>query len=165
MIHRHRFILLLMCGALALAGCATGVGGHPDKRPRLEPPAQPPESIRLIIYRPQTLVGMAGRPVVLVNGRRMGIQGSPVNENFLQPGSVFVVDAPAALTRVAWIQSGQSRPGEEVITYRALPGEKRYLRWTLQPTYGYLQEVGEAVAGQEVGPLRYSGYIDLTSSP
>jgi hypothetical protein len=160
---RNPLALLLVSGALLLAGCSTTAEVRPAERARLEPPQQPAESIRLVVYRPQTLVGMAGRPVVVVNDRRMGIEGSPVNENFLQPGSVFVVDAPAALTQVRWLQSKQARPSDDVITYKDLPGATRYLRWTLKPTYGYLQEVGESVALEEIGPLRYSGYLNLSS--
>lgn len=154
---------LLLSGALLLAGCASTADGRPAQRARLEPPPQPAESIRLFIYRPQMLVGMLGKPVILVNGQRMGIQGSPVNDNFLEPGSVFVVDAPASVTRVGWIQSRQTQPSADVITYTDMPGARRYLRWTLKPTHGYLQEVAEAVAVEEIGPLRYNGYINQVS--
>ncbi len=145
-----------------LAGCSTT--SDLRQRARLEAPQQPAESIRLFIYRPQTLVGMHGKPVVMVNGQQMGIQGSPVNENFLQPGSVSVVDAPANLTRVEWRQSSKAQPGGEAMTYQGLAGETRYLRWSLKPTYGYLQEMDEAVAAEEIHPLRYNGYLDLTKS-
>jgi hypothetical protein len=146
--------------ALLLAGCATT--SDFGQRARLEPPQQPMESIRLIIYRPQTLVGMLGKPVVFVNGQQMGIKGSPVNENLLEPGSVFVVDAPATLTHVSWLQSSKAQSRGEAITYQGLQGVKRYLRWTLKPTYGYLQEVDEVIAAEEIPPLRYTGYLDLT---
>lgn len=155
--------VLLLSGACLLAGCASTADCSPAQSGRLEPPQQPAHSLRLFIYRPQTLVGMLGRPVVLVNDQRMGIQGSPVNDNFLEPGSVFVVDAPASLTRVGWIQSRQTQPDADVITYQNLPGARRYLRWTLKPTHGYLREVAEAEAVEEIGPLRYNGYINQVS--
>lgn len=162
-VNRRNLLASLSIGvAFLLAGCATPSGSHPSGRARLAPPPQPADSIRLFIYRPQTLVGMMGRPVVFVNGRQMGIPGSAVNENLLQPGVVFVVDAPAALTRVSWLQSGKASPGKVEIVYRGLPGTRRHLRWTLEPTYGYLQEVDEAVAAKEIDALRYNGYLNLT---
>ncbi|MBL8381988.1 MAG: hypothetical protein JNM90_02860 [Burkholderiales bacterium] len=160
---RHLLALLSIPGALGLAGCASGPEVRPAGRPRFEPPPQPADSIRLFVYRPQTLVGMAGRPFILVNGRRMGIAGSPVseNQNFLQPGSVFVVDAPAARAEVRWIQSGRNEPSPEAIVYAGQAGARRYLRWTLKATSGFLQEVDEAPAVQEIVPLMYSGYLNL----
>jgi hypothetical protein len=160
---RDALIWLATCVAFVLAGCATTAGHAPSQRARLAPPQQPADSIRLFIYRPQTLVGMMGKPAVLVNGRQMGIAGSPVNENLLQPGSVFVVDAPATLARVTWRQSGKAEPDGDEIVYQGLPGTQRYLRWTLKPTLGYLQEVDEAVAAKEIAPLYYNGYVNLTS--
>lgn len=49
---------LFASGAVALAGCSTTADIHPAQRARLEAPQQPTDSIRLFIYRPQTLVGM-----------------------------------------------------------------------------------------------------------
>ncbi|MEW5787553.1 MAG: hypothetical protein AB1899_06845 [Pseudomonadota bacterium] len=148
-----------MTGALLLSGCSTSV----PVRPRIELPAQPGSSIRLVIYRPQTLVGMWGKPTILVNGQPMGIRGSPTNANFLAPGSVFVVDAPASLARVGWIQTGKTEPDAQEIVFRDLPGATRHLRWTLKPTYGYLQEVEAGSARDEIGPLRFTGYMDLVN--
>lgn len=152
-----------MAGATSLTGCAAVPDIRPAGRPRFEPPPQPADSIRLFIYRPQTLVGMAGKPFIVVNGRRMGIAGSPVSENFLQPGSVFVVDAPAARAEVRWIQSGRSEPSPEAIVYAGQAGARRYLRWTLKATSGFLHEVEEAPAVQEIVPLMYSGYLNLAA--
>lgn len=156
--------LLLACASISLAGCSTTteVQSVQNGREALFPfPQQPAESIRLIIYRPQVLVGMWGKPVVFVNGQRMGNLGSPVTENHLQPGTVFVVDAPASLTRVGWSQSGQGEATDKAITYTGLAGARRYLRWTLKPTYGYLQEIDEASALEEIAVLRFSAYVNL----
>ena len=106
---------------------------------------------------------MWGKPVILVNDQRMGNPGSPVADNYLQPGTVFVVDAPAAQTRVGWLQSGKDEASDQSINYTGLAGAKRYLRWTLKPTYGYLQEVDEASAIEEITPLRFSGYVNQVS--
>jgi hypothetical protein len=155
--------LLLTCVSLSLAGCATTAEVRPvrDAREALFPfPQQPAESIRLVIYRPQVLVGMWGKPVILVNGQRMGNPGSPMSDNHLQPGTVFVVDAPAALTRVGWSQPGRDEATDQAIAYSGLAGATRYLRWTLKPTYGYLQEVDEARALEEIASLRFSAYVN-----
>lgn len=125
------------------------------QRPRFELPPQASDSIRLIIYRPQVLVGMWGRPVVLINGRKMlGV----LSESLLDPGSVFVVDAPAGSTQVTWLQARQTVPSAEPIVFKEQKGATRFLRWTLKPTYGYLELVTEEVARGEIGPLRYMGY-------
>jgi hypothetical protein len=157
-------ILLLASVSISLTGCSTTAEVQTTRNGReaLFPfPQQPAESIRLIIYRPQVLVGMWGKPVIIVNGERMGNPGSPATENHLQPGSVFVVDAPASLTRVWWSQPSQGEAGDKAISYVGLTGAKRYLRWTMKPTYGYLQEVDETSAAAEIAPLRFSAYVNL----
>ena len=160
------FRVMLAVAATLLNGCSTTAEVQPagSKRAALFPfPQQAAESIRLVIYRPQVLVGMSGKPVIFVNGQRMGNPGSPVTENHLQPGTVFVVDAPASLVRVSWSQSAQREPSDKAISYTGLSGAKRYLRWTLMPTYGYLQEIDEAKAIEEIGSLRFSAYVNLLS--
>ena len=154
---------MLALVALVVAGCATGnnAADLPVQRPRIEPPPQPPDSLRLVIYRPQTLVGLWGRPVVVVNGRSMI---TTLKESMLNPGSVFVVDAPAALTQVQWIQSKQAELNPDPIVFTGLAGETRYLRWTLEPTFGYLQHVGEDLARIEMGPLFYTGYRNIVDT-
>lgn len=159
--HFYKLIAASMVSvASLLAGCATT--SDIDRRVHLESPQQSMESIRLIICRPQTLVGLLGRPVDIVNGQQMGIKGSPVNENFLEPDAVFVVDAPGTLTCVPWLQSSKAKSSGEAITYQGLQGVMRYLRWALKPTYGYLQEANERIAAEEIPRLRYTGYLDLT---
>lgn len=127
---RSLLLTLLAFVVLLIAGCATGSNTDdlPAQRARIEPPPQPPNSLRLIIYRPQTLVGMSGRPVVVVNGRNML---TVLKESMLEPGSVFVVDAPAERTQVGWIQSRQNKLNTDPIVFAGLSGETRYLRWTL----------------------------------
>lgn len=156
--------LLLAAVSISLTGCSSTaeVQSTQNERQALFPfPQQPAESIRLIIYRPQVLVGMWGKPVIIVNGQRMGNPGSPVTENHLQPGSVFVVDAPASLTRIWWSQPSQGEANDKAISYIGLAGARRYLRWTMKPTYGYLQEVDEASAVEDIAPLRFSAYVNL----
>lgn len=156
--------LILVLVSIVLNGCSTTAEvqtAHGARQALFPFPQQPVESIRLVIYRPQVLVGMWGKPVIIVNGQRMGNPGSPVTENHLQPGTVFVVDAPASLARVWWSQSGQGEATDKAISYTGLAGAKRYLRWTLMPTYGYLQEIDEARAIEEIGSLRFSAYVNL----
>ena len=154
---------VLACAFLLIAGCSTGnnTGGLPSQRPRIEPPLQPPNSIRLIIYRPQTILGMSGRPVIVINGLSML---TVLRESMLDPGSAFVVDAPAEHTQVGWIQSKQTELNSDLIVFAGLRGETRYLRWFLNPTYGYLQQVDESVALEELGQLRYMGYRNLADA-
>jgi hypothetical protein len=163
--YRPSLFFVWIC--LLVAGCSTAAMVRPDQGSQsvLFPfPPQAADSIRLIIYRPQVLMGMWGKPAIIVNGRRMGIAGSTVSENFLQPGTAFVVDAPASLARVQWIQSGKTEPSEEAITYTGLAGAKRYLRWTLKPTYGHLAEVDEASALEEIRTIRpQAAYVNLLS--
>jgi hypothetical protein len=146
-----------------LLGCSTTTtsGTESSQAPRFALPQQPKESIRLIIYRPQTLVGMAGRPVVLVNEKRMV---TALKHSMLDPGSVFIVDAPAVFTRVTWVQSKMSEPNQEPLVLTESKGLVRYLRWTLKPTYGYLEEVSLEVGIQETRPLRYMGYRNIVKS-
>jgi len=156
--------LVLALAGILLNGCATNGESQSVRgsREALFPfPQQPAESIRLVIYRPQVLVGMLGRPVVIVNGQRIGNPGSPVTENPLLPGTVFVVDAPASLARVWWWQSGQGEAADKAISYAGPAGARRYLRWTLSATYGYLQEVEEVPAIEEIASLRFSAYVNL----
>jgi hypothetical protein len=121
-----------------------------------------PNSLRLFVYRPQVLVGMAGRPVVVVNGRKML---TALTESMLEPGSVFIVDAPADHTRVDWIQFRNAEASSNPLDFTGLAGATRYLRWTLKPTYGYLEPVSEDVARSEIAPLRYMGYRNLLAPP
>ena len=133
--------------------------GYRDARSSI--PAQTENTIRLYIYRPQSIVGMWGSAIVIVNGTWLGDRKNPVIDNKLIPGAVFVVDIPAAPARVWSYQSGR---GEDVETALQLsPAESRtwFLRWTLKPTYGYLRTVEEREALAELESLRFSGYVTL----
>jgi len=147
---------------LPLFGCAGVSDGALVQRPRMVLPQQPADSIRLFIYRPQFLLGSAGKPVVFINGRQLGVPGSPVNANFFEPGSVSVVDAPAPRARVTWSQSARVPPGAEVIEVQGVAGTQWYLRWALRPTFGYLQAVEASEAEREIGGLLFGGYLNLT---
>ena len=157
---RHRLLTPLCAFAmLLLLGCAANnKEGRTAQRPRLGPPAQASNSLRLVIYRPQALVGMWGRPFVIVNGQMMV---TSLRDSLLDPGSVFVVDAPENHTQVTWLQSRQTVPSTDPLVFQGLPGATRYLRWTLKPTYGYLELVPEDIAREEIIPLHYMGYRNV----
>ena len=124
-------------------------------------PAQAEDTMRLYVYRPQAMVGMWGSAIVIVNGTWLGDRESPLIDNKLIPGAVFVVDVPAAPARVWSYQSGR---GEDLETaLQLLPAGSRiwFLRWTLKPTYGYLTAVDEREASAELESLRFSGYVKL----
>jgi len=151
---------MFACVLFVLAGCTTttDMESRTAQRPRIEPPQQVHNSLRLIIYRPQVLVGMLGRPVVVINDQKML---NFLNESMLEPGSVFVVDVPSEQTKLGWIQSGKTESNVDPIVLQGLGGAQRYFRWTLRPTSGYLQQVDESVAREEIGPLYYKGYRNL----
>lgn len=160
---RSRAILVALGLGVAawLGACATGpeLSPHPRRMPRLELPPQPEGSVRVHIYRPQGLVGMWGRPVILVNGQTLK---STLSDSLLEPNSVVVADVPATKARVTWMQSAQAKENTDPIVLAAPPGSSVYLRWTLEPTFGYLQPVSESQAASEMGPLFFKGYRNFT---
>jgi hypothetical protein len=163
------FAVLASTLFLVLGGCSNVPLIRAVQLDRLEPfseakaklPPLAPDSIRLYIYRPQGLAGMAGNAIVVVDGNRMGNPARPTVENLLLPGAVFVVDTPARRTRVWWEQTGQGDESGKAIELTPESSRAWYLRWNLKPTYGYLELVQEQQALPEIEPLRMSGYVDL----
>ena len=161
-------LLALSCLAV-LSGCTNVPLIRATQLERLEPYSQakatlPPlgeSAIRLYIYRPQTVVGMMGNPIVVVDGQRMGNPSNPTIENLLLPGTVFVVDTPAKPTRVWWEQGGQGDESSKAIALTPEAARTWYLRWDLAPTHGYLQPVPEPQALAQLDSLRLSGYVNL----
>lgn len=164
--------LLSRWGAMLLVilmtGCASTVAVrtaqlsqlplYADAKQTLPPP--PTGTMRLVIYRPQALVGMLGSAIVVVDGHRMGDPANPVVDNRLQPGAVFVVDVPAKPTRVWWLQSGRVDE-DKAIELAPSSASRHYLRWTLAATHGHLSVVPEAQALPDLDGLRFSGYVRL----
>jgi hypothetical protein len=152
-----------------LAGCSTTTVVRGVQQSRMTPFAeaqaglrpQPADAMRLYIYRPQTVVGMWGNAIVLVDGKHMGNPANPTVENLLLPGAVFVVDTPVKVTRVGWVQSGRGEETELVLDLDPAQSRVWYLRWDLRPTYGYLRRVDDAQAQSEIAPLGLSGYVNL----
>lgn len=162
-------MLAVLLIPLALIACSTTTVVRGVQQSRMTPYAearadlrpQPADSMRLYIYRPQSIVGMWGNAIVIVDGMRMGNPANPTVENLLLPGAVFVVDTPAKPTRVWWDQSGR---GEETqLVFELDPAASRvwFLRWDLKPTFGYLRTVDELQARGEIEPLGFSGYVNL----
>lgn len=164
-----RVIALVALSVSVLAGCSTTTVVRGVQQSRMTPFAeakadlrpQPPDAIRLYIYRPQALVGMWGNAIVLVDGKPMGNPANPTVENLLLPGAVFVVDNPARITRVGWVQPGRGEETELVLDLDPTKSRVWYLRWDLKPTYGYLRRVDEAQALAEIASLGLSGYVSL----
>lgn len=124
-------------------------------------PPQPPESVRLIIYRPQGIVGMFGKAIVIVNGKWMGNPADPIRQNMLLPASVFVVDVPTDVVRVWWVQAGRGEEVDKALELSSAKARTWYLRWSMKPEYGYLDPVDEERAKAELTSLRFSGYVNL----
>ena len=161
--------LAVLSIALALSACSTTSVVRGVQQSRMTPYAearadlrpQPADSMRLYVYRPQSVVGMWGNAIVIVDGMRMGNPADPTVENLLLPGAVFVVDTPAKPTRIWWVQSGRGEESE--LAFELDPSRARiwFLRWDLKPTYGYLRTVDESLARGEIEPLGFSGYVNL----
>lgn len=133
--------------------------GYREARPTI--PAQAEDTMRLYIYRPQSMVGMWGSAIVIVNGTWLGDRENPLIDNKLIPGAVFVVDVPAAPARVWSYQSGRGEDLETALQLSPAQSPTWFLRWTLKPTYGYLRTVDEREAAAELESLRFSGYMKL----
>jgi hypothetical protein len=160
-----------LVGALALAGCEfapvwTAAGTRMSETAALESfsaaqeklPPRAEGDTRIFIFRPQAVVGMLGAPVVIVDGTWMGDPQDPANNRML-PGSVFVVDTPAAVTRVWWYQAGRGEEKDMALELPSAESRAWYLRWSMKPTSGYLQRVAEADALREIAPLKFGGYV------
>lgn len=161
---RPSVVLVLAMVSVAgwLGACATGTESpsQPRRMPRFELPQQPEGSVRLYIFRPQGIVGMWGRPVILINGQKLV---STLTESLLDPNSVVVADVPADRIRVTWMQSSKSTENTDPLVLAGPAGSSLYLRWTLKPTSGHLQQVSESEARSELSPLFFKGYRNLTA--
>jgi hypothetical protein len=157
---------LLLCGLITGCAYATRASQHtalePYSQAKAKIPPQPADSLRLIIFRPQMMTGLFASHIVIIDGKWMGDQKDPFNDNLLLPSAVFVVDVPARLTRIWAFAPGVGEERERAIELRPTDSHARYLRWTMRPTHGYLQEVGEQQALLELETLRLSGYRNLT---
>lgn len=169
---RLRSISTAAAAALLLASCATPPSVFPDQpRPVLPPylsvksklPEQPANSIRLYIYRPQSYLGRLGSAIILVNGVALADRSSPVYRNLLQPGSVFVTDTLGEVARITWDQNGRPEGTDKPIEISIQQTSVVYLRWSMKPTYGYLEQVSEQQASKEISTLGVSGYTTLSA--
>jgi hypothetical protein len=135
-----------------------GIDREPYAAAKHRIPLRPNGYTRIYVYRPQALVGMFGSPVVIINGRWMGNPKTP-SDNLLLPGTVFVADASADVTRVWWHQEGKGEETDKAISLPLAEGSTWYLRWGMKPTYGFLEVVSEREAISEIERLRFSGYV------
>lgn len=171
-IKRRHFCRLtaIAMGALLMMSCAAPVALFPIQlRPSLQSflsansalPAQMKGSIRLYVYRPQVLLGRLGHAIILVNGVALADRTSSVTENLLQPEAVFVVDVSGQEARITWDQDGRPEGTDKPIEISARQFPVVYLRWRMKPTYGYLEQVSEQQAKEEITSLGFSGYVKL----
>lgn len=173
MITSRKFLAGLAVATL-LSACAyaptwTAVGTRLYQQSQLEPyttakskiPPQPDGHYRIYVYRPQTFVGMSGNAVVIVDGKWMGNINDPVHDNLLLPGTVFIVDSLADVTRVWWYQGGKGDESDKALSLPSADSRTWYLRWSLKPTYGYLETVSEQQPLTEIESLHFTGYVEL----
>lgn len=105
---------------------------------------------------------MHGSAVVIIDGKWMGNAAQPSdNTNLLLPGAVFVVDSPADVTHVWWSQGGRGEEKDKALSLRSAESRTWYLRWGMNPTYGYLEITAEDKAVDEIESLHFSGYVKL----
>ncbi len=130
--------LLLAIGTV-LAGCAGGVGPQPQVAAAVQPPPQPRDAGRIVIYRLPDVVGSWNQPGVLLNGRRVGVAA---------PGGYFVVDVPPGNYQVK-TETEHQRIAQFSIGF----GDVRYVRLNNE-FKGIIQVWPQAVGDRE-------GRIDL----
>ena len=162
---------LLITIASFLFGCATPIPSRVEQFSELESYADtkssiPPQSsnvMRVYIYRPQAFIGMFGSDIVIIDGKWMGDKSDPVRDNYLLPGSVFVVDIPRESTRIWTYDTGRRKETDRVIALSSENKQIWFLRWAMKPTYGYLEIVDEDEAVLEIQKLLFSGYVKIGS--
>ena len=108
---------------------------------------------RLFIYRPHVFVGLGGNAIVIINGHWIGDRDDPIKDNKLIPGTVFVVDVPSDQVKVWWYQNGKE-DFDKAFTVSSTTSQTHYLRWSLKPTYGYLDQVDQVKALEEISQLQ-----------
>lgn len=168
--HRLNVALWLLVAAPLLASCVSSTTivravQHESLRPysqaRADLPPPTAGSLRLYIYRPQAIVGAWGGAIVIVNGRWFGDPANYITNNMLIPGAVFVVDVPDGTAHVTWAQPGRPQGTDKPLELSSASSPVAYLRWTLKPTYGLLEQVPAEQATREIDPLRFSGHVAL----
>lgn len=172
MSNRRKLTLSLVLAVSLLTSCASTTtivravqyeSLQPYSQARASLPEGPAGSLRLYIYRPQAFVGMWGGAIVIVNGRWFGDPANYITDNMLIPGSVFVVDVPKGAARVTWAQPGRPEGTDMPLDLSSATSAVAYLRWTLKPSYGLLEQAPAEKGAREIESLRFSGHVTLNT--
>lgn len=115
------------------------------------------EKTRIHIYRPQSFLGAAARPRVIVNGKWIGGTTDPPT-TLLTPGSIFMIDSPNQQNSI-WLQQGKSKEREKPPVFTSEYGGDIYLRFSMKPTSSYLAPVEKNTAIEEIQSLKFVGHF------
>ena len=116
-----RLVLLLLLGALMLAGCA---GTEPQDK--FESKGPPPGGALLYIYRPRTIVGIGNMdvPIIHLDGRRLGR---------IRIGGYYVIPVPPGQHRLTTTESLLGNDTGKIrgdTRFSIAAGSTLYLRYT-----------------------------------
>lgn len=147
MTRSFKMIAAAALGAALLAGC----GGPRYKDVAGTIPIMVPETGRIYFYQPPAPLGVvSSQPYLRVNGTKVGRS---------KPGSFFYVNRPAGKYEIDTLRDGES------LSFTLAPGQTRYVRLSIEGATGngsvgrqdMRLEESEAVAQQELSPLKYWG--------
>lgn len=142
-----KMIAAAALGAALLAGC----GGPRYKDVAGTIPIMVPDTGRIYFYQPPAPLGVvSSQPYLRVNGMKVGRS---------KPGSFFYVNRPAGKYEIDTLREGES------LSFTLAPGQTRYVRLSIEGATGngsvgrqdMRLEESEAVAQQELSPLKYWG--------
>ena len=147
MTRSFKMIAAAALGAALLAGC----GGPRYKDVAGTIPIMVPDTGRIYFYQPPAPLGVvSSQPYLRVNGMKVGRS---------KPGSFFYVNRPAGKYEIDTLREGES------LSFTLAPGQTRYVRLSIEGATGngsvgrqdMRLEESEAVAQQELSPLKYWG--------
>ena len=115
------------------------------------------DKTRIYIYRPQSFLGAAARPAVIVNGKWIGGTVDPP-KTLLTPGSVFIVDSPTQQNKI-WLQQDKGGEADNKPVFYSGNGEAIYLRFSMKPTSSYLAIADKSTAKEEIQGLNFMGHF------
>ncbi|WP_191578065.1 DUF2846 domain-containing protein [Achromobacter insolitus] len=147
MTRSFKMIAAAALGAALLAGC----GGPRYKDVTGTIPVMVPDTGRIYFYQPPAPLGVvSSQPYLRVNGMKVGRS---------KPGSFFYVNRPAGKYEIDTLRDGES------LSFTPAPGQTRYVRLSIEGATGngsvgrqdMRLEESEAVAQQELSPLKYWG--------
>jgi hypothetical protein len=111
-------VLLAVISITSITGCATF--GPKYSTVRNDIAVLSKEKGRIVFYRPSGLYGYAGRPDILLNGKKVGIS---------RPGTIFYVDADPGKYKVT--VPAMFYPGETSIDITILQNETVYMKTSM----------------------------------